>query len=127
MIALAVSAYLVLVALLVGSFINMAADRVPRGESLVRPGSHCRACGRQLNLIDLIPVVGYLIRHGRCATCGVSIGASSPAIEATCGAAMLSSVTLLGPYQGALAGFAMVALLGFGAVGVAARRGSRAG
>ena len=51
-VALTISAgcYLVLVALLLGSFINLAADRLPRGESLIRPRSHCRACGRQLTL-----------------------------------------------------------------------------
>ena len=37
------AAYLVLVALLLGSFINMAADRLPRHESLVHPRSHCRS------------------------------------------------------------------------------------
>ena len=65
---LLVGAYAVLVAALVGSFINLAADRVPRGESVVRPRSHCRSCGRVLNFVDLIPVAGYLIRAGRCAT-----------------------------------------------------------
>ena len=60
--------YFVLVALFVGSFINLAADRLPRGESLVTPRSHCRSCGRVLNVIDLLPVAGYFIRGGRCAT-----------------------------------------------------------
>jgi leader peptidase (prepilin peptidase)/N-methyltransferase len=76
----AVMTYLVLVALLLGSFINLASDRLPRHESLVRPRSHCRSCGRVLNLVDLVPVGGYVVRGGRCAGCGVSIGASSPAV-----------------------------------------------
>ena len=104
--------YLVVVALLVGSFINLAADRLPRGESVIRPRSHCRSCGRVLDVVDLIPVGGYLIRRGRCATCGVSIGVSSPAVEAVCGAAMLSSVTLLGLWDGALVGFAAISVVG---------------
>jgi len=54
-IAVFVAVYLVLVALLLGSFINLAADRLPRGESLVRPRSHCRACSRPLNVVDLRP------------------------------------------------------------------------
>src|SRR6266550_1838179 len=81
MVEVLVAAYAVLVAALVGSFINLAADRVPRRESLVHPRSHCRSCGRVLNLVDLIPVAGYLVRRGRCATCGVQIGASAPLIE----------------------------------------------
>jgi prepilin signal peptidase PulO-like enzyme (type II secretory pathway) len=120
------SAYLVLVALLMGSFINLAADRLPRGESVVRPRSHCRSCGRVLDLVDLIPVSGYLIRRGRCASCGVPIGASSPAVEAVCGGAMLASVTLLGPWPGALVGFAAVAMVGAVAVSIGFGRLRRA-
>jgi prepilin signal peptidase PulO-like enzyme (type II secretory pathway) len=108
----AVSAYLVLVALLIGSFINLAADRLPRGESVVRPRSHCRSCGRVLDAVDLIPVGGYLIRGGRCASCHVSIGISSPAVEFLCGAAMLASVASMGPWRGAAVGFAAVLTLG---------------
>jgi leader peptidase (prepilin peptidase)/N-methyltransferase len=104
----AAGAYLVLVALLLGSFINLAADRLPRRESVVRPRSHCRSCGRVLNLLDLIPVAGYLVRGGRCASCGAMIGPSSPAVEALCAAAMAASVALLGPGWGAVAGFAAV-------------------
>ena len=120
------SAYLVLVALLMGSFINLAADRLPRGESVVRPRSHCRSCGRVLDVVDLIPVSGYLIRRGRCATCGVSIGISSPAVEAVCGAAMLSSLTLLGPWPGALVGFAAISMVGVVAVSIGCGRLRRA-
>jgi len=70
-----------------------------------------------LNLVDLIPVAGYLIRGGRCASCGVPIGVSSPVVEAVCGSAMLSSVALFGPWAGALAGFAAVAMVGGVTVG----------
>jgi prepilin signal peptidase PulO-like enzyme (type II secretory pathway) len=111
-IGFAVTAYLVLVALLVGSFINLAADRLPRHESLVNPRSHCRACGRQLNVVDLIPIGGYFIRRGRCASCGVSIGASSPAVEAVCGALMLAPLLMFGLIPGAAAGAAAVAFVG---------------
>jgi prepilin signal peptidase PulO-like enzyme (type II secretory pathway) len=118
-IAPAVSAYLVMVGLMLGSFINLAADRLPRRESLVYPRSHCRSCGRELDVIDLIPVGGYFIRRGRCATCGVAIGASAPLVESMCGAVMLAPLALLGPWPGALLGFAAVALVGAAAVGLA--------
>ena len=125
-IGFAVTAYLVLVALLVGSFINLAADRLPRHESLVNPRSHCRACGRQLNVVDLIPIAGYLIRRGRCASCGVSIGASSPAVEAFCGALMLAPLVLFGLVLGAAVGAAAVAFVGVAVVGLSfARAGGR--
>ncbi len=112
------SAYLVLVALLAGSFINLAADRLPRGESVVRPRSHCRSCGRVLDAVDLIPVAGYLIRGGRCASCGAPIGISSPATEALCGVVMLAALAPLGPWRGAPIGFAAIAVVGVCAVGL---------
>ena len=129
----ALSAYLVVVALLVGSFINLAADRLPRGESVVRPRSHCRTCGRVLDVVDLIPVGGYIVRGGRCAGCGASIGISSPAVEALCGVAMLTSLLLLGHWVGAVAGLGAVVAIGVAAVGLGlgrrqrATRGSRQG
>lgn len=113
------TAYLVLVGLMLGSFINLAADRLPRRESLWRPRSHCRSCGRELDVVDLIPVGGYLIRGGRCASCRATIGASSPFVEALCGAAMLAPLALIGPWPGALVGFAAVSLVGVAAVGSA--------
>src|SRR5438477_11213710 len=132
MVEVLVVAYAVLVASLVGSFINLAADRVPRGESVVRPRSRCRSCGRVLNLVDLIPVAGYLIRRGWCATCGVQIGASSPLIEVLCALSVLMGIGLLGLARGAAAGCGAFALIAVGWVltGVARspiRRGSRSG
>lgn len=117
-----ITAYLMLVALLVGSFINLAADRLPRRESLVRPRSHCRACGRVLNFVDLIPVAGYLIRGGRCASCGVSIGAWAPAVEALCGALMVAPLVLFGLVPGAVAGVAAIAVAGVAVVGLSFAR-----
>ena len=115
----ALGVYFVLVALLVGSFINLAADRLPRGESLVRPRSHCRSCARLLNMWDLLPVAGYLLRRGRCATCGSRIGISSPVVEALCGASMLTALLLFGLYPGGFVGLGAVALIGLMVVGAA--------
>lgn len=122
MVNTALIAYLVFVALLFGSFINMAADRLPRGESIVRPRSHCRACGRVLNAADLLPVLGYVVRRGRCATCSTAISVSSPVIEAVCGAGMLASLLWLGLWPGVLVGFSVVAALGSAVTMFALRR-----
>ncbi len=119
--ALFLNVYLVLVALMVGSFINLAADRVPRRESVITPPSHCRACGRRLNAIDLIPVAGYLLRRGRCATCGVRIGSAAPAVEAVSGACMVVTLIWLGPWPGAAVGLALIGLWGLGVTGLALR------
>ncbi len=86
-----------------------------------------------LNVVELIPVGGYVIRGGRCASCGASIGVSSPALEALCGASMLAPLALLGPVRGAAIGGLAVLLVGVAAVGLSfvrargARRGSRLG
>ena len=113
--------YFVLVALLVGSFVNLAADRVPRGESLTRPRSHCRSCGRQLNVVDLLPVAGYVLRGGKCASCGASIGIGSPIVEAVAGGLMVLAIVWLGVWPGGLAGLALVAIWGGMVVGTAVR------
>jgi prepilin signal peptidase PulO-like enzyme (type II secretory pathway) len=112
--SVALGAYAVIVASLLGSFFNLAGDRLPRGESLVRPRSHCISCGRVLNLVDLIPVAGFVIRRGRCAGCGVPIGVSSPLVEGACAAAMLAAVGLWGLFPGAAVGLAAVSLIGVG-------------
>jgi leader peptidase (prepilin peptidase) / N-methyltransferase len=114
-------AYLVLVALMLGSFINLAADRIPRGESVVQPRSHCRACGRALNLIDLLPVLGYMLRGGRCATCRASIGAAAPVVEAASGGLMAAAILWLGLWPGAALGLVLVSLLGLVVTGLALR------
>lgn len=57
----------------VGSFLNVCVDRLPGGQSLLRPPSHCVACGRRLAPLDLIPVVSYLWIRGRCRYCGAAI------------------------------------------------------
>ena len=116
------AAYLVVVALLLGSFINLALDRVPRGESVVRPPSRCRACGRRLNAIDLIPVAGYLVRKGRCATCGTPIGITSPILEAASGVLMLAAILIGGVWPGAASGQALVAGWGVLVVTLGGRR-----
>src|SRR5690242_17160536 len=118
--------YFVLVALFVGSFINLAADRLPRGESVVSPRSHCRSCGRVLNVVDLLPVAGYFIRGGRCASCRTSIGLSAPLVEAAAGLLMLIPIATLGLWPGGLIGVCLIVVLFLVAVGVSSARHSAA-
>ena len=71
---------------LVGSFLNVVLWRVPRGESIVSPGSHCPSCGTFLRPVELVPVVSWVALRGRCRTCGVHISARYPLVELACGA-----------------------------------------
>jgi leader peptidase (prepilin peptidase) / N-methyltransferase len=65
-----------------GSFVNVLAYRLPRGESIVRPGSHCPGCGVQIHVYDNVPVVSWLALGGRCRSCGGAISARYPIVEA---------------------------------------------
>ena len=60
--------------LLIGSFLTVVIDRVPRGASIVQPGSACGACGLRLGPMDLVPVVSWLALRGRCRRCRAWIG-----------------------------------------------------
>jgi leader peptidase (prepilin peptidase) / N-methyltransferase len=70
-----------LLGLLVGSFLNVVIWRVPRSESVVRPGSHCPRCGAQLRAVHNVPVMSWLALRGRCASCGEPISWRYPAVE----------------------------------------------
>jgi leader peptidase (prepilin peptidase)/N-methyltransferase len=67
--------------LLVGSFLNVLIHRLPREESIVRPGSHCPACGAPVRPFDNLPVVSWLLLRGRCRDCRARISPRYPAVE----------------------------------------------
>jgi leader peptidase (prepilin peptidase) / N-methyltransferase len=72
--------------LVVGSFLNVVAYRLPRDESLVHPRSRCPSCDTQLRAIDNVPVVSWLLLRGRCHHCGAAISARYPLVELATGA-----------------------------------------
>jgi leader peptidase (prepilin peptidase) / N-methyltransferase len=67
---------------LIGSFLNVVAYRLPRGESLLRPGSRCPGCGTPIKPYDNVPVLGWLLLRGRCRACGEPVSARYPLVEA---------------------------------------------
>nr|BFE84827.1 hypothetical protein GCM10020093_074280 [Planobispora longispora] len=64
--------------LTVGSFLNVVIHRVPRAESLVRPGSRCPHCGTAIRPWQNVPVLSWLVLRGRCAACRAPISARYP-------------------------------------------------
>lgn len=56
-----------------GSFINVIADRLPEGKSIISPPSHCPKCQQALSARDLIPIFSYLLLKGHCRYCGATI------------------------------------------------------
>jgi leader peptidase (prepilin peptidase)/N-methyltransferase len=82
--ALAV-AFAVLAGLVIGSFLNVVAHRLPRKQSLVRPASRCPRCGTPIGPYDNVPVLSWLLLRGRCRSCGEPIPARYPLVELTTG------------------------------------------
>jgi leader peptidase (prepilin peptidase)/N-methyltransferase len=74
-----------LLGLLFGSFANVVIWRVPRGESIVRPGSHCPHCETPLAWYDNIPLASWLVLRGHCRTCDAAIPARYPLVELASG------------------------------------------
>lgn len=67
--------------LVFGSFLNVCIARLPRGESIVRPRSHCPRCGHPIRWYDNVPVLSYALLGGRCRDCRVRISALYPLVE----------------------------------------------
>lgn len=68
-----------------GSFLNVCAYRLPRGQSVVRPASRCPFCGTEIAARDNIPVLSYLLLRGRCRSCGARISPQYPLLEGITG------------------------------------------
>jgi leader peptidase (prepilin peptidase)/N-methyltransferase len=67
--------------LIIGSFLNVVIYRLPRGESIVLPPSHCTNCQHRLKPWDLIPVLSYLGLRGKCRYCQTKINLRYPLVE----------------------------------------------
>jgi leader peptidase (prepilin peptidase) / N-methyltransferase len=76
--------------IIIGSFLNVCIYRLPKGESIITPPSHCGNCGRRLGVLDLIPILSYVFLRGRCRTCKAGISIRYPAVELLTGLVFLS-------------------------------------
>jgi leader peptidase (prepilin peptidase)/N-methyltransferase len=74
----------------IGSFLNVVAYRVPRGESVIWRSSHCPRCQAGIRPRDNIPVLSWFILRGRCRTCRQTISPRYPAVELLAGLMFLS-------------------------------------
>jgi leader peptidase (prepilin peptidase) / N-methyltransferase len=99
-----------LLGLAAGSFANVVIHRVPRRESVVRPGSRCPACGTPIAWRDNLPLLGWLLLGGRCRSCRAPISVRYPLVELTTG--LLWFVVAL-RLAGAGLGWAIPAYLAF--------------
>src|SRR3954453_9854328 len=97
--------------LLLGSFLNVVAYRLPRGESLASPGSHCPSCDTPIRPWDNVPVLSWLWLKGRCRACQGSISARYPVVEASTAVLLVAVVLVKGADRDAWLGLAFVLLL----------------
>jgi leader peptidase (prepilin peptidase)/N-methyltransferase len=94
-----------------GSFLNVVAHRVPRGESISKPRSRCPSCGTQIRAFDNVPVLSWLLLRGRCRGCSAPISARYPLVEAGTAALCALVVLVQGVNADALIGIVLVLLL----------------
>lgn len=110
-----ITALVALFGLAVGSFLNVCIHRLPIGQSVVRPPSHCPGCGRTIAWYENVPVVSYIALGARCRGCGVRISPIYPLVELATAALFVGAYLLfgLGPLlvPRLLFGCAMIVLL----------------
>lgn len=86
--------------LIAGSFLNVVIHRMPRGESLLAPGSRCGACARPVRWRDNAPLVSFLLLAGRCRDCGVRIPWRYPVVEVLGAVVVATAPWREGPWAG---------------------------
>jgi leader peptidase (prepilin peptidase) / N-methyltransferase len=82
--------------LVFGSFGNVVIWRLPRGENLSVPASHCPQCDTPIAWYDNIPIVSWLVLIGRCRSCGAPISVRYPAVELMSGLLWLAAAVRFG-------------------------------
>jgi leader peptidase (prepilin peptidase) / N-methyltransferase len=97
--------------LLIGSFLNVVAYRLPRGESLAMPASRCAGCDTPIKPYDNVPVFSWLLLRGRCRSCGTAIAWRYPLVELTTAVLMALTVIVVGTNEDVWLGLAFVLLL----------------
>ena len=81
----------------VGSFLNVCICRLPKGESVVFPPSHCTSCDYRIRWYDNVPMLSYLLLRGKCRSCGARISPQYPLVEFLNGALTLALFLRFGP------------------------------
>lgn len=95
----------------VGSFLNVCIYRLPAGESVVSPPSHCPRCDNRIRWYDNIPLISYVILRGKCRGCGAPISLRYPLVELLNGLITLGLMLNFGPGPGFLVLFVFCSAL----------------
>ncbi|MEP7339564.1 MAG: prepilin peptidase [Acidobacteriota bacterium] len=97
--------------LVIGSFLNVVIHRVPLGESIVFPSSHCTACGATLRAYDNIPILSFVLLRGRCRNCSQRISWRYPLVELLTACIFAAIVLKTGPTWEALLEMAFASVM----------------
>ncbi|HEX6160228.1 MAG TPA: prepilin peptidase, partial [Thermoanaerobaculia bacterium] len=95
---------------IVGSFLNVVIHRVPRGESIVFPASHCPHCNAVIKPYDNVPILSFLLLRARCRSCREPISWRYPLIELANALFYLAIYERTGPTPGFLAVAALISM-----------------
>lgn len=77
---------LFIIGIFLGSFFDCIANRLSRGESIIKPGSHCENCKHKLSWYELIPVFSYIFQGGKCKKCKIKLSPEYLIVELITGA-----------------------------------------
>src|SRR3972149_11700038 len=100
-----------LLGLVVVSFCNVCIHRIPKGESIVIPGSRCPNCRTAIKAYDNIPILSFLFLMGQCRSCGHRISWQYPIVEFLTGTLFALTVFRFGITRHTLLLWAFVAAL----------------
>lgn len=79
-----------------GSFYNVVGYRIPKGESLIYPASHCTKCNYKLGASELVPIFSYIFLRGKCKNCGQKVSLFYPIFELSSGLLFAASYLIFG-------------------------------
>lgn len=88
--------FFLLLGMILGSFYNVVGWRLPKGESIIYPPSHCPNCNHQLKILDLIPVFSFILQRGKCRYCKNKIAWYYPVFEFLCGVVFMLCYLVFG-------------------------------
>ena len=79
-----------------GSFYNVVGYRIPKGESILYPSSHCTKCNHELKAFELIPILSFIFLGGKCKKCKTKISMFYPLFELLTGIGFMLSYIIFG-------------------------------
>ena len=103
--------FIFVIGTLLGSFYNVVGYRLPKGQSIVFPPSHCPNCNHRLGASELIPILSFIFLKGKCKHCWQKISAFYPVFEFLTGLLFVISYIIFGPTKEFLLAITFVSLL----------------